>query len=216
MRVIIVEDELLIAEQLEDILTANDCTVIGIAQTLEKAFNLLQHHSSDFVFLDIQLKNNESGIDFGNTLNQQGVPFIYITANTEVKTLKEAVKTNPVSYISKPYKSNDVIAALELVKLKHGLKPKTKLKLSNKDVDVFLEDILFCEAKGSYTESVTKHNKYTKRINLKDFLNHLDSNFVRVHRSFVVNKNQITYKTATSVFFNTLEIPVSKLYKDNI
>lgn len=215
MRVVIVEDELLIAEQLEDILTANDCSVIGIAQTLEKASNLL-HLTPDFVFLDIQLKNNENGIDFGNTLNQKGIPFIYITANTEVETLKEAVKTNPISYISKPFKSNDVIAALELIRLKHQMKPKITLKLANKDVDVFLDDILFCEAKGSYTEIVTKQKRYTKRINLKDFLEHLESNFVRVHRSFVVNKNQITYKTATSVFFNTLEIPVSKLYKDNI
>lgn len=215
MRVVIVEDELLIAEQLEDILTVNDCSVIGIAQTLEKASNLL-HLTPDFVFLDIQLKNNENGIDFGNTLNQKGIPFIYITANTEVETLKEAVKTNPISYISKPFKSNDVIAALELIRLKHQIKPKITLKLANKDVDVFLDDILFCEAKGSYTEIVTKQKRYTKRINLKDFLEHLESNFVRVHRSFVVNKNQITYKTATSVFFNTLEIPVSKLYKDNI
>lgn len=215
MRVVIVEDELLIAEQLEDILSANDCSVIGIAQTLEKASNLL-HLTPDFVFLDIQLKNNENGIDFGNTLNQQGIPFIYITANTEVETLKEAVKTNPISYISKPFKSNDVIAALELIRLKHQMKPKITLKLANKNVNVFLDDILFCEAKGSYTEIVTKQHRYTKRINLKDFLEHLESNFVRVHRSFVVNKNQITYKTATSVFFNTLEIPVSKLYKDNI
>src|SRR5690606_13688920 len=216
MRVIIVEDELLIAEQLEDVLTANDCCVIGISQTIEKASNLLQHHSPDFVFLDIQLKNNESGIDFGNILNQQGIPFIYITANTEVETLKEAIKTNPISYISKPFKSNDVIAALELLRLKRSIKSKVTLKLANKDVDIFLEDILFCEAKGSYTEIVTKYQKYTKRINLKDFLGQLDSNFVRVHRSFVVNKSQITYKTATSVFFNTIEVPVSKLYKDNI
>ncbi len=215
MKVIIVEDELLIAEQLEDVLTANDCTVIGVAENLEKASNLLKL-KPDFVFLDIQLKNNENGIDFGNTLNQQGIPFIYITANTEVETLKEAVKTNPISYISKPFKSNDVIAALELVRLKHQMKPKITLKLANKDVDVFLDDILFCEAKGSYTEIVTKQKRYTKRINLKDFLEQLDSNFVRVHRSFAVNKNQITYKTSTSIFFHDQEIPVSKLYRDSL
>src|SRR5690606_6066062 len=208
MKVIIVEDELLIAEQLEDVLTANDCTVIGVAENLEKASNLLKL-KPDFVFLDIQLKNNENGIDFGNTLNQKGIPFIYITANTEVETLKEAVKTNPISYISKPFKSNDVIAALELIRLKHQMKPKITLKLANKDVDVFLDDILFCEAKGSYTEIVTKQKRYTKRINLKDFLKQLDSNFVRVHRSFAVNKNQITYKTSTSIFFHDQEIPVS-------
>lgn len=215
MKVIIVEDELLIAEQLEDVLTANDCTVIGVADNLEKASNLLKL-KPDFVFLDIQLKNNESGIDFGNILNQQGIPFIYITANTEVETLKEAVKTNPISYISKPFKSNDVIAALELIRLKHQMKPKITLKLANKDVDVFLDDILFCEAKGSYTEIVTKQKRYTKRINLKDFLKQLDSNFVRVHRSFAVNKNQITYKTSTSIFFHDQEIPVSKLYRDSL
>ena len=215
MRILIVEDELLIAEQLEDILSVNDCSVVGIAQTLQKASNLLLLNP-DFVFLDIQLKNNENGIDFGNILNQHSIPFIYITANTEVETLKEAIKTNPVSYISKPFKNNDVIAALELVRLKHRLKPKVTLKLANKDVNVFFEDILFCEAKGSYTEIVTKQHKYTKRVNLKDFLEYLDSNFVRVHRSFAVNKNQITYKTSTSIFFHDQEIPVSKLYRDSL
>src|SRR5690606_24316515 len=105
----------------------------------------------------------------------------------EVHTLKEAIKTNPVAYISKPFKSNDVIASLELVKLKHRLKPKITLKLANKDVDVFLEDVLYCEAKGSYTEIVTKQHSYTKRVNLKDFLEYLNSDFVRVHRSYVIN-----------------------------
>lgn len=214
MKAVIVEDELLIAEHLENILTANGCSVIGIAQTLEKATELLQQ-TPDFIFLDIQLKNNENGIEFGKIINQQNIPFIYITANTEVETLKEAVKTNPVSYISKPFKSNDVIASLELIRLKQNLKPKMIFKEANKDVDVFLEDILFCEAKGSYTEIVTTQQTFTRRINLKDFLEQLNADFVRVHRSFIVNKTRITYKTATSVFLNTLEIPVSKLYKDS-
>lgn len=213
MNVLIVEDELLIAEQLEDVLKANNCNVIGIAQDLDKASELLKL-KPDFVFLDIQLKNKGNGIEFGKILNRQNIPFIYITANAEVATLKDAVKTNPTSYISKPFKNNDIIAALELIKLKQNLKPKLTLELGNKYIDVFYEDILYCEAKGSYTEIVTQHHTFTKRINLKDFADQLDDNFVRIHRSFVINKNQVTYKTASSVFFDTIEIPISKSYRN--
>lgn len=214
MKVLIVEDELLIAEQLEEILTKQKCEVIGIAQTIDEAKFILKH-KPNFIFLDIQLKNNDNGIELGTFLNQQNIPFIYITANTEIHTLKEAVKTNPVTYISKPFKNNDVIAALELIKLKQNLKAKLVFETITKDVEVFIEDILYCEAKGSYTEIVTQNNTFTKRVNLKDFLEQLDDTFMRVHRSFAVNTNKITYKTASSVFIDKVEIPVSKSFKDS-
>ncbi len=212
MKALIVEDELLIAEQLEDILNRNYCEVLSVAQTIDEAEKALKHHP-DFVFLDIQLKNNNNGIEFGKILNRQNIPFIYITANTEMNTLKEAVKTNPVTYISKPFKNTDVIAALELIKLKQNLKPKILFEGAAKDVEVFLEDILYCEAKGSYTDIVTQDNTFTKRINLKDFLEHLDDTFIRIHRSFAVNKTKITRKTSASVFLETIEIPISKSHK---
>lgn len=214
MKILIVEDELLIADQLEIIASSNGCKVIGIAQNVEQAVHLLQFQP-DLVFVDIQLLDQQNGIVLGKYLDEKNISFIYITANNEVETLKEAIKTNPISYISKPFKNNDIIAALEMVKLKLELKPKITLKLTNKDVELFLEDILFCEAKGSYTEIVTKEQRYTKRINLKDFISFLDENFIRVHRSFVVNKNYITYQTSSCIFFDSIKIPVSKMYKEN-
>lgn len=213
MKILIVEDELLIAEQLEGILEANNCTVIGIAQDLNAATSFLQS-KPELIFLDIQLKNNENGIAFGRLLQSKAIPFIYITANTEVPTLREAIRTNPVTYISKPFKNNDIIATLELVRLKNKLKPMLVLELTNKTVEIFLEDILYCEAKGSYTCIFTKEKQFMKRINLKDFAQHLDDNFVRVHRSFLVNKTQMSYKTATAAFFGTTEIPISKSYRN--
>lgn len=213
MKVLIVEDELLIAEQLEEVLIRNHCEVVGVAQNIEKATQALRL-KPDFVFLDIQLKGNDNGIVFGETLQQRNIPFLFLTANTELHTLKSAVKTNPITYISKPFNNNDIIAALELVKLKQNLKPRIVLEHVNKDVELYLEDILYCEAKGSYTEIVTANNTYTKRSNLKDFLEQLDSDFIRIHRSFVVNKNRIDYKTKASVFVQGREIPISKSYKD--
>jgi two-component system response regulator LytT len=215
MKIILVEDELLIAEQLENILIKNNYQVVGVAQTIAEAEKML-HHNPDVVLLDIQLKNGNNGIEFGAVLNRQNIPFIYLTANTEIGTLKEAVNTNPVTYISKPFKSNDVIAALELIKLKLDLKPKIVFEGATKNTEVFVEDILYCEANGSYTEIVTANQTFSKRINLKDFLMQLDESFVRVHRSYIVNKTKITRKTAAAVFIDTKEIPISKLYQKEL
>lgn len=214
MKAIIVEDELLIAEQLHDILVRNHCEVLAVAQNSAEATIALQQ-KPDFVLLDIQLKSHSNGIEFGKILHSQMIPFIYITANTEINTLKEAVKTNPVTYISKPFKSTDVIAAVELVKLKQNLRPRIVFEGATKDTEVFLEDILYCEAKGSYTEIVTSNHTFTKRINLKDLLLQLDNTFVRTHRSFVVNRHKVTRKTFASIFLGKIEIPISKSYKND-
>lgn len=168
---------------------------------------------SSFVFR-IQLKNDDNGILLGEMLQQKKNPFLYLTANTEIHTLKDAVKTNPMTYISKPFKNTDVIAALEMTRLKLKQKPKIMLETPAKDIEIFTEDILYCEAKGSYTEIVTRNGIFTKRINLRDFLHQLDENFIRIHRSFAVNKNEITYRTANAIFIGKTELPVSKSHKD--
>ena len=117
MNAIIVEDELIIADHLSQILSSIKVNVIEIIDDLADAEKSLAK-SPDFYFLDIRLSNNQNGIELGEKLNQLNIPFIYITANNELEVLKKAIATQPTSYITKPFKERDVIAAVELIKLK--------------------------------------------------------------------------------------------------
>ncbi|MBW6484360.1 MAG: response regulator transcription factor [Vicingaceae bacterium] len=213
MNAIIVEDELIIADHLAQILTGINVNVIEIIDDLTEAEKSLAK-SPDFYLLDIRLSNNQNGIEFGEKLNKLNIPFIYITANNELKILKKAIATEPTSYITKPFKERDVIAVVELIRLKKSTKKQLEI-ITSKGIELILEsDILYCEAEGSYTKIVTNSKLITQRITLKKITEKLSNDFVRIHRSFIVNKQKITTQKANSVFINESQLPVSRAYKN--
>lgn len=117
MNVIIVEDDFIIADHLQIILNKHGVDVIDVFDNVNDA---LQHRNEDIdlYIIDIRLSGNTSGIELGRRLNKNDKSFIYLTANNELATIKEAVETKPVTYITKPYKESDIIAILELFKSK--------------------------------------------------------------------------------------------------
>lgn len=215
IRVVIVEDEIIVAEHLENILKKNGFEPIAYAETIAEANKSIEL-KPDLFLLDIRLSNNESGIDFGAVLNEKKIPFIYITANNEIEVMKVAIQTKPETYITKPFKEGDVLAALELVKLKLN-SVKTIPILTKKGEERILEsDIIYCQADGVYTNIFTTNSEIIQRIKLKDIEEKLSDDFIRVHRSYVVNKSKITAKKSSSVFIGQKEIPISRSYKINL
>ncbi len=114
-KVLIVEDEAVIAQHLEDILEENDYEVVGVAHNLKKAISLIEMKSPDFVCLDIMLSDGSSGIDVAKRIRTEyKVPFIYLTSYSDIETVKAVVATNPGGYLVKPFKDSDIIPAIEL------------------------------------------------------------------------------------------------------
>jgi len=115
-RILIVEDEPLIAEDLASILRKDGHVVVGIAHDGSRALDLLHSQSPDLVLLDISLGNAMSGFDVARVLNDRfHIPFIFITSYADKDTLAEAKKVNPKGYIVKPFRSKDVCANVALV-----------------------------------------------------------------------------------------------------
>lgn len=215
MNAIIVEDELIIADHLAQILSSLNINIIDIIENLADAEKSLTK-APDFYFLDIRLSNNQNGIEFGKTLNNLGIPFIYVTANNELEILKKAIATQPTSYITKPFKERDVIAAVELIKLKAKaskylqiITPKGVKKISE-------QEILYCEAEGSYVKIVTENGTFIQRMTLKKTLEMLSDDFVKIHRSYVINKHKISSFKSNVIFINNHQLPISRAYKDII
>ncbi|UKN00984.1 response regulator transcription factor [Paracrocinitomix mangrovi] len=213
MKAVIVEDEIIVADHLKTILESNKIDVVGMCENLEEAENSLLQ-KPDFYLLDIRLSHGHNGIDFGMKLKQLGIPFVYITANNEVEVMKEAIKTNPENYITKPFRKADVLAGLEFVKLKIEKNHFIEIITSKGTEKLMESDILYCQADGVYTNIFTSNRGVvTQRINLKDLEEKLSDQFIRIHRSFVVNEDKITAKKANKVFIDDMEFPVSRSYK---
>lgn len=215
MNAIIVEDELIIADHLAQILSNLNINIIDIIENLDEAEKSLAK-SPDFYFLDIRLSNNQNGIELGEKLNQLNIPFIYITANNELEVLKKAIATQPTSYITKPFKERDVIAAVELIKLKVKDSKYLQVITSKGTKKIPEKEILYCEAEGSYVKIVTENGTFIQRMTLKKTLELLSDDFIKIHRSFIVNKHKIKSYTSSSIYLSEYQLPVSRAYKNSL
>lgn len=215
MNAIIVEDELIIADHLSQILSSINVNVIEIIDDLTDAEKSLTK-APDFYFLDIRLSNNQNGIEFGEKLNKLNIPFIYITANNELEVLKKAIATQPTSYITKPFKERDIIAAVELIKLKTKVAKYLQVITPKGVKKIAEQEILYCEAEGSYVKIVAENGTFIQRMTLKKTLEMLSDDFIKIHRSYVVNKYKISSFKSNVVFINNHQLPISRAYKDII
>lgn len=212
MNILIVEDEYLIADMISIMLRRNGYAQIIHADTLDKASEALEE-GPDVCFVDIRL-NGESGIDFAKILQQKEIPFIFITANNEMETIRSAALTNPQAYLSKPVNEKDLIATLEIIRARF---PKyIWVRTSLGKIKIRQSDILYVEADNVYSKIVCESRTYMERITLKEVEDLLEPFFIKVHRSFIVNRNRIDSFKSNELRIGSYKIPVSKKYQELI
>ncbi|HET6994471.1 MAG TPA: sigma-54 dependent transcriptional regulator [Chitinophagaceae bacterium] len=125
-KVLIVEDELIVARDLRKTLERNGFKVIGVARTFEKALTLIEEFNPTLVLLDIFLKGDLTGIDLARHLNTKEIPFIYISANYHQQVLEAANTTRPYGFIVKPFREKDLLVTIDIAKCRY----ETNKKLS--------------------------------------------------------------------------------------
>ncbi|MBT8233950.1 MAG: response regulator transcription factor [Saprospiraceae bacterium] len=115
LKVLIVEDEVLIAKHIEDTLLSNNFLPIGIAHDSETALDYIANRSPEFVILDINIDGNKDGIEVAEVLKANyDIPFMFLTALSDIQTLDRAKKVNPSGYIVKPFKTRDLISSITI------------------------------------------------------------------------------------------------------
>ena len=104
-KILIIEDEVLVAMDIKEMLTKQGYKVVGIADRMEKAIDLFLAHHPNLILCDVKIKGENSGIDTIVQLRATGTPFevIYLTAYADEKTLIQAFGTEPKSYLLKPF-----------------------------------------------------------------------------------------------------------------
>lgn len=115
LRVLIVEDEPIIAEHISLYLNNNDFAVSGIAYDDEEAKKQLKHNTPDAVLLDINLESKEDGIAIAKHINiHYKIPFLFLTSYADKETLERAKAVEPSGYIVKPFNEKTLLASLEI------------------------------------------------------------------------------------------------------
>ncbi len=212
-RVIIIEDEFFAAEHLKDLINSLGFWVIGVYHSGED-FLSNTAWNFDAAIVDIFLSAKLSGLDIGKKLKEHKKPFVFLTANQDAKTLREAAHLQPVSYITKPFKPNDVAAALEIIA--HRLPKMLEVRGANGIEKLNPNDIIFIKSDGVYVELHTVNGMVVQRKLLKEIIGQLPDFFLRVHRSYLVNINFIEQRSSSHLILKGHEIPVSRSFRENL
>ncbi|MBK8608557.1 MAG: response regulator transcription factor [Chitinophagaceae bacterium] len=124
-RVLIVEDEPIIAEDIASALRTNDFDVSAIAYSMEDALEELKNNQPDLVLLDINLNGSEEGIEIAKVINEKyALPFVFLTSYSDKITLQHAKSTEPSGYVVKPFSEAGLYATLEIALYNHAQKNK--------------------------------------------------------------------------------------------
>ncbi len=218
-KILIVEDEQIIAENLKFILNENGYKSVEIAIDVEETLHKVAKKNYSLILMDINLgeSSDMDGIDLINQLHKENnFTFIYITANADVKTVRKAkaIQPSPSGYIVKPFVNETVFANVEMA-LK-TLDSEKYLIYSNKGIKekIRLSEITHIEADGSYSNIFTFNNEnYLVRKYLSEISREYPEFFTRIHKSILINKNYIDGYTSQYVKLNNHKLPLGRKYK---
>jgi DNA-binding NarL/FixJ family response regulator len=125
VRILIVEDEPLIAEDIATALKSNDFEVSAIVYSKEDALAELKNNTPDMALLDINLNGGEEGIEIARIINENySIPFVFLTSYSDKLTLLHAKSMEPAGYIVKPFSDAGLYAVLEVALYNYSQKSK--------------------------------------------------------------------------------------------
>lgn len=235
--ILVVEDEPIIAADLEDRLTESGYTVMGPVPSGEEALLFFdQANLPDLVLMDIELEGEWDGIETTRRIRlQHDVPLIFLTSNSDDKTFREASLTGPQAFLSKPFRGRDLKHAIELAiqqaakkeqptKSKaveenaYLMKDRLFIKVKDRMVRLFFKDILWVAAEDYYCKVFTRDKEYLVTQTLKKFGEELSGvpEIMRVHRSYLVNLAHVEAIGDLYLHIEKQRIPFSRSAKEEL
>lgn len=238
--ILVVEDESIVAKDIQHSLKKLGYLVVDLCSTGEQAIQSTEEKKPDLVLMDIMLKGEMSGIEAANVIRERyNIPVIFLTAYADESTFSKAKVTEPYGYIIKPFKEIDLHTSIEMALYKHEKATEVKkerdflyniveskdskdiifIKSNSRLVRVKTKDIYFVEALKDYVIINTVNGRYTIHSTMKDIESKLPSNeFIRVHRSFIVRLDRIASIEQPNLIMEDDKkvIPIGGSYKDEL
>lgn len=231
LRILVVEDEMIIAAKIAMHLNQMGYEVVSIMPNGEDALAYCKESPPDIILLDIRLRGNLDGIETAKAVQEFAtIPIIYLTANADEQTFQRAKATRPFSFISKPYRKVDLQRSIELAAQHVQATPQAtaqaqapfllddRIFVRHRDsmIKLFLVDICYLVAERSYCRMITQDTEYLISEPLKQLEDKLPpDHFLRIHRSYVVNLKHVDEVADTHIVVAQKAIPLGKSYKSD-
>ncbi len=139
-RILVVEDEAIVAKDIEMRLRAMGYTVIGLAASGEKALAILADNPADLILMDIHLKGQLDGIQTAALVRDQfDIPVVYLTAFADSPTLERAIATDPFGYVLKPFEERSLQIHIEIAY--HKYQSESEIRRREKWIEAILSGI---------------------------------------------------------------------------
>ena len=233
LQILVVEDEPIVGAALERELSKSGYDVVAVLDTGEEAISFAEQNAFDLILMDIELAGDIDGIDTAHRISKhRPVPIIFLTANTDTRTFNRAKLTQPVGFLSKPYRITDLKHSIALA-FRDPTASETALQQNEVDtisyqvddsifvkakdflVRIRFSEILYVEADSCYCTIVTTAGRHTIVSTLKKFESSFSFRYLmRIHRSYIVNLNFIDKIGESMVVINKKEIPISRSYRE--
>ncbi len=234
VRILIVEDEPLIAEDLRGHLDELGYEVCGVCDNALDAMAEIAAQKPDLLLLDINLGDGADGVELAQKVNAKyRVPFIFVTSHSDKATLQRVKAVRPAGFIIKPFDENELRAQVEIALARFAgdmeataaptdaqrndfvIADSIFIRDKGKLVKVPLDEIHYAEADDNYVTLFTPTRKFVITSTLSAVEEKLNSpHHLRIHRSYLVDLRKVTAVQEGYVRIGAQNIPVGKTHKD--
>lgn len=230
VKILVVEDEIIIADHICDTLDDLGYDALEPVINYTEAIEAIETEKPDIAILDIQLSGRKTGIDIAEKIRKDyDFPFIFLTSNSDPLTVSQAKKVMPPAYLVKPFTKDELYSSIEIALYNYSkrvgevdeeeliIKDAFFIKEKNIFIKLKFKDILFIKSEHVYAEIQLKNGqKHVIRGNLNKIITKLNKKFVRVHRSYIVNLDYLEQIDHNTIVILETSIPIGKKYKDDL
>ena len=235
LNILIVEDDLALALNLEVIVEEMGYNVIGRVDNSAEALELILTKKPDLILMDIDIKGDLSGLQIADKIKHLAIPVIFTTSHDSQEYFDKAELTNNIGYLVKPVHKFTLLSTIEtafkkLFQVEQKNNSNTEIQAEDKQKVFSLKDALFFKKRGllhkinicdilyisaddNYTITVTKDGEFLSALRLFEIEEILKSHsFLKTHRSYLINIHKIDSIDPVKNIINigSKEIPISR------
>jgi DNA-binding LytR/AlgR family response regulator len=227
-RCLIIDDEPLALKLIRSHLSKiSSFEVAGECRNALQAVDVLKREKIDLMFLDINMPEI-TGLDFLKTIPNP--PYVIITTAFREYAI-EGYDLDVVDFLLKPISFERFLKAINRYidrtkpsRNSNGnhshINPEKKyihIQDGKTIIKLLLDDILYLEGYGEYVKVITQNKNHLVRNSLAEFENKLsESNFLRIHKSYIVNMQKISGFSSLHVILKNVQLPIGRIYRDNV
>ncbi len=233
LRIGIIEDELLIAEEIYLTLQQIGYSPLRPAYNYNTGLEMIKTQQPDLLLVDISLNDVKDGIELAAEVSDNfNIPFIFLTGNTDAATIERAKAVKPAAYLIKPFVQSDLFSSIEIAfsnfinqqnekKSTQSIATALSDSLFVRELGIYhkikLKDIIYVESDNIYLYIHTKEKRHISRMKIEDFLSdYAHGNFFKIHRSFAINLHELESISTAHVIVSGKEVPMNKVFKDDL